>query len=69
VRSPLVLDTTYTHRVDVERAAHGVPKLHCVPAPHRKHRWCSVQSGRRFTNFTVTSTKKVRQIDFGYKGD
>jgi hypothetical protein len=47
----------------------GVPKLHCVRAPNRKHRWCSVQSGRRFTNFTVTSTKKVRQINFGYKGD
>ena len=47
----------------------GVPGLHCVRAPNRVHRWCSKQTGRIFTNFTVTSTKKIREVTFGYRGD
>jgi len=47
----------------------GVPGLHCVRAPNRVHRWCSKQTRRIFTNFTVTSTKKIREVTFGYRGD
>ena len=47
----------------------GIPGLHCVRAPNRVHRWCSRQTRRIFTNFTVTSTKKIREVTFGYRGD
>ena len=47
----------------------GVPGLHCVRAPNRKHRWCSRQTSRRHTTFVVTSTKRIRQVVFGYRGD
>jgi hypothetical protein len=47
----------------------GVPKVRCVRAPNRKHLWCSPRSRRIHTTFVVTSTKKVRQIVFGYRGD
>jgi outer membrane protein assembly factor BamE (lipoprotein component of BamABCDE complex) len=47
----------------------GVPKLRCERAPNRKQLWCGVNTRRRHTTFVVTSTKKVRQIVFGYRGD
>jgi hypothetical protein len=47
----------------------GVPKVRCVRAPNRKHLWCSRQTRRIHTTFVVTSTKKIREIVFGYRGD
>jgi hypothetical protein len=47
----------------------GVPKVRCVRAPNRKHRWCQVRTSRRVTTFVVTSTKKVRQIIVAFRGD
>jgi hypothetical protein len=47
----------------------GVPKVRCVRAPNRKHLWCSRQTSRIHTTFVVTSTKKIREIVFGYRGD
>ena len=47
----------------------GVSGERCVRAPNRKHRWCSVQTSRRHTTFVVSSTKRVLEIVFGYRGD
>jgi hypothetical protein len=47
----------------------GVPKVRCVRAPNRKHRWCQVKTSRRVTTFVVTSTRKVREIVVAFRGD
>ena len=43
----------------------GISGERCVRAPNRRHRWCSVRTGRRHTTFVITSTNRVLQIVFG----